>query len=77
VVFEFFSSSGSGVHADRKYGYIRVFWKNKRFKRDKPLQFSSVLMPSAPGMVSSPFFKKKRLKKPSGALILMGSDSGG
>jgi len=64
AIFELSSSSGSGVHADRKYGYIWVFWKNKRFKREKTLQFSSVSMPAVPGMVSSPFFKKEWLTSP-------------
>ncbi len=58
------SSSGSGVHADRKYCLNAVFWQNNRFNRNKTVQFSRVSRPSCFYRMPNTFFKWKCHRSP-------------
>lgn len=57
AIFRVFGSSGSDVHADRKYCFMMVFWQNNRFNQNKTVQFSSVLRPLLFNLMPCPFLK--------------------
>ena len=60
-------SSGSGVHAHRKWRFKRLFNENNDFNRDLTMQFSAILWASFFGIYYSRVFGRIGLKMPLAA----------